>query len=236
MVKEFNDKKYIRDINESKKVLKWGINKFYPKIAIASSFSVEDTVIIDLATKINPIIKVIYINTGFQFKETDEIKEIIKKKYELNLVEYSPLLSTNEQGLKYGHDLPNKNSDLCCKIRKVEPIKRALQDLNAWITGLRREQATTRKNIEMIEEDCRDDGNIITKINPLAFWTKKQVWNYITDNEIPYNKLYDKGYTSIGCEPCTRTTYKGEDERAGRWSGKDKIECGIHTLLKPKKT
>ena len=239
MTKEIKD----HDINIVKEhrdspieVLKWGIKKYHPRIAIASSFSVEDTIIIDMATKIEPTIKVFYINTGFQFKETDEIKEALKKRYQLNLVEYSSPLSIEEQNRKYGPELNQKDPNLCCSIRKVETIKKALKELDAWITGLRIEQATTRRNIETVELECTDDGRPLLKINPLAYWNKKQVWQYIINNQLPYNPLYDKGYTSIGCEPCTRPIQQGEDERAGRWAGKDKTECGIHTSMKTRKT
>jgi phosphoadenosine phosphosulfate reductase len=213
-------------------VLKWGINRYHPKIAIASSFSVEDIVLIDMATQIEPAIKVFYINTGFHFKETEAIKKLIKKRYHLNLVEYSSLLSIEDQNLKYGPELHKENPDLCCKLRKVEPIKRALRELDAWITGLRREQAVTRKDTKTAELGYTDEGNPLIKVNPLAHWTRQQVWEYLENNKIPYNPLLDKGYLSIGCEPCTRPIQQGEDERAGRWVGKEKTECGIHTFMK----
>lgn len=216
-------------------VLEWAIRRFHPRIAIASSFSVEDTIVIDMATKIQPDIKVFYINTGFQFKETDEIKDILKKKYQLNLVEYSSKLSTEEQTLKYGENLYKKDANLCCQLRKVEPIKRALKELDAWITGLRRGQAVTRKNLDIVQINKLDNQTSLVKVNPLINWTRQQVWSYIEDNEIPYNPLYDKNYASIGCEPCTRPVQPGEDERAGRWAGTNKKECGIHTFSeKPK--
>lgn len=213
-------------------VLKWGINRYYPKIAIASSFNVEDIVLIDMATQIEPAIKVFYIDTGFHFKETEAIKKLIKKRYRLNLVEYSPLLSIEDQNLKYGPELYKEKPDLCCKLRKVEPIKRALRELDAWVTGLRREQAVTRKGTMTVESGYTDEGNPLIKMNPLAHWTSQQVWEYLENNQIPYNPLLDKGYLSIGCEPCTRPIQQGEDRRAGRWAGTDKTECGIHTFMK----
>jgi len=218
-------------------VLRWAIGEFYPRIAVASSFSVEDTLVIDMATKIQPDIKVFFINTGFQFKETDEIKEVLRERYHLNLVEYSSELSIDEQALRYGPKLYENNPSLCCQLRKVEPIKRALRELDAWITGLRRDQAVTRKDIRVVEFNFLEDQRSLVKINPLANWTKQQVWEHVINNQIPYNPLYDKGYTSIGCGPCTRPIQPGEDERAGRWAGKGKTECGIHTfMVKPEKT
>jgi phosphoadenosine phosphosulfate reductase len=229
------DIKFSNDTPPSE-ILRWSIEKYYPRIAIASSFSVEDTVIIDMATQIQPNLKIFYINTGFQFKETDNVKEALKKKRNLNLIEYSPLLSIEEQTLKYGPKLYDRNPDVCCKLRKVEPIRRALQEVDAWITGLRRDQATTRQKLEVVELDYKGDGKPLTKINPLTYWTKKEVWNYIQNNKLPYNTLYDQGYMSIGCKPCTRPVQQGEDERTGRWTGKGKTECGIHTFLKTEKS
>ncbi len=229
------DIKFSNDTPPSE-ILSWSIEKYYPRIAIASSFSVEDTVLIDMATQIQPNIKIFYINTGFQFKETDNVKEALKKKRNLNLIEYSPLLSIEEQTLKYGPKLYDRNPDVCCKLRKVEPIRRALQEVDAWITGLRRDQATTRQKLEVVELDYKGDGKPLTKINPLTYWTKKEVWNYIQNNKLPYNTLYDQGYMSIGCKPCTRPVQQGEDERTGRWTGKGKTECCIHTFLKTEKS
>lgn len=185
---------------------------------------------IDLATKIRPDIRVFYINTGCQFKETDETKRLIKERYNLNLIEYGPDLGIEEQTRKYGEELFKKDPDLCCHIRKVEPIKRALKDLDAWITGLRREQSPTRRNLAIVEVNERD-GKTLVKVNPLASWTRGQVWKHILRRGIPYNPLYDRGYTSIGCEPCTLPVRPGEDERAGRWAGTGKKECGIHTFM-----
>ena len=229
------DIKFSNDTPPSE-ILSWSIEKYYPRIAIASSFSVEDIVLIDMATQIQPNIRIFYINTGFQFKETDNVKEALKKKLNLNLIEYSPLLSIEEQTLKYGPKLYDRNPDVCCKLRKVEPIRRALQEVDAWITGLRRDQATTRQKLEVVELDYKGDGKPLTKINPLTYWTKKEVWNYIQNNKLPYNALYDQGYMSIGCKPCTRPVQQGEDERTGRWTGKGKTECGIHTFLKTEKS
>lgn len=213
-------------------ILEWGCTQFYPQIAIASSFSIDDTVVIDIATKIQPRIKVIYINTGFQFPETDFIKELLKKRYDLNLVEYSSLISLKEQIHRYGTQLYTHNPDLCCNLRKVEPIKRALKTVNAWITGLRRDQSSTRRNLQVIEHELTETGRRVTKINPLANWSRQDVWDYIHTHDLPYNPLYDDGFMSIGCKVCTRPVQKEEDERAGRWAGTEKRECGIHTFLK----
>lgn len=213
-------------------ILKRGITQFYPRIAIASSFSIDDTVVIDLATKIQPNIEVIYINTGYQFSETDAIKEILKQRYHLNLIEYSSPLSLEEQTERYGVQLFAHNPDLCCKVRKVEPFKRALTKVDAWITGLRREQSVTRRNLQIVEHEYTENGQRLTKINPIASWSRQDVWDYIHTHDLPYNPLYDSGFTSIGCRVCTRRIQNGDDERAGRWAGTGKLECGIHTFLK----
>lgn len=210
--------------NTPQETLKWAIDRFYPRIALASSFGPEDNVLMHMIKKIQPELKIFFLDTSFHFKETIELKERLRNEGKLNIVEYTPEISIEEQEKKYGERLFEKDPDLCCKIRKVEPLERALKGLDAWITGLRREQAPTRKGIGIVERDRRG----LYKINPLARWTYKDVWDYIMSNNIPYNPLHDRGYPSIGCKPCTRPVKHGEDQRAGRWSAKGKTECGIH--------
>ena len=217
----------------AKTVLEWAVRHFHPRIAIASSFSVEDTIVIDLATQIQPDITVFTIDTGYHFKETEEVKERIKSRYRLNLIEYQSELSIPQQNAQYGEALYHKDPDLCCRLRKIEPIQRALKELDAWITGLRNEQSPTRRDLHTITRD-ELNGRTLYKINPLARWTQSQVWQYALDHQLPYNTLYNRGYTSIGCIHCTQPVKPGEDPRSGRWSGTDKKECGIHTFMATK--
>ncbi|AAK43019.1 phosphoadenylyl-sulfate reductase [Saccharolobus solfataricus] len=217
---------------EPLEVLKWGIEKFYPKIALACSLQAEDLVILDMLSKVTEKPRVFIIDTGRLHQESYDLIEEIVKKYNIDLRIYFPDYKEVEDLVnKYGINLFYKSVELrkaCCEVRKVRPLKRALDGMEAWITGLRREQNFTRGRIRKIEIDEVNGG--IIKLNPLADWTWEQVWEYINKNNVPYNKLYDKGYKSIGCVPCTRPVKPWEHPRAGRWwweQNSDK-ECGLH--------
>lgn len=205
--------------------LKWALEA-YDNIALASSFGAEDVALIHIATKIKPDVKIVYLDTGFQFKESDELKNKFKNELGANVVEYSGDQPIGEFKKQHGEDVYDTDPTLCCTERKTKPLRRALGELDAWITGMRREQSPTRANMKVVELD--GDGRV--KINPLAAWKKEELWKFIHDNKIPYNPLHDQGYPSIGCAACTKQIKEGEDERSGRWAGKNKVECGIHTF------
>ncbi len=214
-------------------VLKWAINAYAPKIALASSFGAEDVILIDMMVKINKEkAKIFTLDTGRLNQETYDVMDAIRKKYGIQIEVYFPEQKETEEMVKIkGMNLMYEsveNRKLCCEIRKVHPLNRALSKLDGWITGLRREQAITRANIYKLEIDS-SHGNIV-KINPLADWTNEMIWDYIHKNNVPYNKLHDSGYPSIGCEPCTRAVHRGEDPRAGRWwwENATQKECGLH--------
>jgi phosphoadenosine phosphosulfate reductase len=214
-------------------VLKWAINAYAPKIALASSFGAEDVILIDMMVKINKEkAKIFTLDTGRLNQETYDVMDAIRKKYDIQIEVYFPEQRETEEMVKIkGMNLMYEsveNRKLCCEIRKVHPLNRALSNLDGWITGLRREQAITRANIYKLEIDS-SHGNIV-KINPLADWTNEMIWDYIHKNNVPYNKLHDSGYPSIGCEPCTRAVHSGEDPRAGRWwwENATQKECGLH--------
>lgn len=214
-------------------VLKWAINAYAPKIALASSFGAEDVILIDMMVKINKEkAKIFTLDTGRLNQETYDVMDAIRKKYGIQIEVYFPEQRETEEMVKIkGMNLMYEsveNRKLCCEIRKVHPLNRALSNLDGWITGLRREQAITRANIYKLEIDS-SHGNIV-KINPLADWTNGMIWDYIHKNNVPYNKLHDSGYPSIGCEPCTRAVHRGEDPRAGRWwwENATQKECGLH--------
>ena len=220
------------DRKTAEEVLKFALKKFGNKVALASSFGAEDVVLIDLISKIDKNANIFTLDTKRLHKETYEVAERIKKEYGVKIKVYFPDKKKVEElertkGLfSFRESIENRKE--CCNIRKVEPLKRALAGLDAWITGLRREQVVTRANIHKIEID--EAHNNIIKFNPLADWTEKQVWSYIKKNDVPYNKLHDKNFPSIGCEPCTRAIKPGEDFRAGRWwwEKPEKRECGLH--------
>ncbi len=213
-------------------VLGWALKEFGDKVAFASSFGAEDVVVIDLLSKIKPMARVFTLDTGRLNEETYEVMERIRSKYGITIESYFPdrvkieELERQKGFFSFRESVENRKE--CCGIRKVEPLNRALTGLKAWITGLRREQAVTRTAIQKIEVDEAHGG--ILKINPLADWSEKQVWDYIKVNKVPYNRLHDLGYPSIGCAPCTRGIKPGEDVRAGRWwwENPENKECGLH--------
>ena len=207
-------------------VLEWAVARYSPRLVMTSNFGVEGVVLMDHLMRVAPQIPVIYLNTGFQFPATNEVKERLRDRYKFNLIEARALLSVEEQAKIYGERLYETNSDLCCRIRKVEPLQRALAGFDGWLAALRRDQSPTRAGIKVVEWNERHQ---LAKIHPLARWTRSEIWNYIVKNDLPYNRLYDDGYTSIGCWPCTRQVVAGEHERSGRWAGSRKPECGIHT-------
>lgn len=231
-------KKEIEETNKklekssAEEVLKWAIERFYPKIAFASSFGAEDCIVIDMIAKINPKAKIFTLDTGRLPEETYDVMERIREKYKIPIEVYFPdrkvveELETKEGFYSFRKSIEARK--YCCGIRKIEPLKRALTGLDAWITGLRREQAVTRAETGKIEIDA---ANNIVKINPLADWKERDVWDYIKKHSVPYNALHDKNYPSIGCAPCTRAVKPGEDVRAGRWWWElpEQKECGLHS-------
>lgn len=206
-------------------ILKWAVERFSPRLAMTSNFGAEGVVVIDHLARVAPETPIIYLETGFQFAQTDELKERLRERYGLNIITHRAELSVEEQNRIHGERLYERDPDLCCRIRKVEPLAAALKGCDAWIAALRRDQSPTRANIGVVEWNARHG---LVKINPLATWTRRQVWDYIVANELPYNPLYDDGYASIGCAPCTRRVMAGQHERSGRWDGEKKLECGIH--------
>jgi phosphoadenosine phosphosulfate reductase len=206
-------------------ILEWAVEQFAEGLVMTSNFGAEGVVVIDKIARIAPRIPIIYLETGYQFAETDRLKEQLRARYDLQIIEYRAELSVVEQDRIYGEKLYQSDPDLCCQMRKVEPLGRALKGYRAWIAALRRDQSPTRANIGIVEWNVRHG---MIKINPLATWTRKDVWDYIMRNKLPYNSLYDDGYASIGCQPCTRRVVAGQHERSGRWDGEKRLECGIH--------
>ena len=241
------------EIFESKtpqEILKWGWESFGPDIALLSSFGTESVVLLHMVSQIAPGtappgcdrqpgqavprrqrgMKILFLETGYHFQETQDYKKLLVDKFKLNVIELTAAMSREEFVRTHGDDLYDKDPDKCCAINKVEPLQRGLKQFKAWVSGIRRGQGPTRKNVHILE--FYEDG--LYKLNPLANWTSKDAWQYIKANDLPTHPLFDKGYTSIGCWPCTRPVLPGEDDRAGRWAGRVKTECGIHTFMKPK--
>lgn len=204
----------------------------YPRVAIVASFQAESSVIIDMASKIRPDIRVLTLDTGRLPQETHDMIDLVRQRYGVPVEVIAPDPSDVARMVAaHGSNLFYESVDLrrmCCDVRKSQPLARALRGYDALVTGLRREQSATRANTRVVTVDAEHGG--IVKIAPLAAWTKVQVWDYIREHDLPYHLLYDRGYTSIGCAPCTRAAVTGEEERAGRWwweQGGVK-ECGLH--------
>jgi phosphoadenosine phosphosulfate reductase len=228
------DRQFNRQTTEE--VLAWAWERFGSRAAIGTSFQGAGLVMIDLAKRNQLPFPVFTLDTGLLFPETLALKKRLEDFFGIAIEALVPDLTVEEQADINGPELWNHNPDLCCTIRKVLPLRDKLTELDCWITGLRRQQSDTRAAIGVIELYAFDEvsGQDIVKLNPMANWTRDAVWKYLQEHHIPYNPLHDRGYRSIGCQPCTRKTNGGENERAGRWTGFNKVECGIHTFM-PKK-
>jgi len=212
-------------------VLRWAYETF-PRVAIVASFQAESSVLIDMASRVRPDATVITLDTGRLPQQTYDMIDRVRDRYGIDVQVVSPEADDLQQMVgSHGTNLFLKSVEmrrLCCDVRKSQPLARALAGYDAWVTGLRRQQAETRAQTAVVSPDPEHEG--LSKIAPLAAWSKDQVWAYIRENELPYHSLYDLGYTSIGCAPCTRATTPGEDERAGRWwwEQNEVKECGLH--------
>jgi phosphoadenosine phosphosulfate reductase len=193
---------------------------------VTSSFQAECVVLVHMLIARRPRIPVLFLDTGYHFSETIAFRDQLAAKWNLNLVALMPKLTVVQQESQFGI-LYRTAPDRCCGMRKVEPLFAALEDYNTWFTGLRREQSKSRANLEVSTEFKLPSGKVLRKISPLADWTTRDVWQYLKHHGLPTLALYDEGYTSIGCQPCTSLPLDADDPRSGRWSGQ-KLECGIH--------
>lgn len=206
-------------------IMAWAFEEFGKSVTIATGFGAEGVAMIDMAVRINPHPEIFFLDTGFLFPQTYELRRRIEDRYAVAIRAVKPELSPQSQDQAFGPNLWSRDPDLCCRLRKLEPLKEALWGYDAWMTAIRRDQTAARRHAQAIEWDYRWQ---LVKVNPLVSWSKRDVWDYIIKNGVPYNPLHDRGYPSIGCTHCTRSVYAGEDERAGRWAGYAKTECGLH--------
>lgn len=215
-------------------VLQLALDTFGRKAALSSSFGAEDMVLIDMLMKLDRTARIFTLDTGRLPQETYNVIDATRAKYGAVIEVFFPQAEAVQTMVaEHGMNLfyqSVENRKLCCGVRKMEPLRRALSGLDAWITGLRREQSITRTAVHKIEWD---EGNGLVKVNPLVDWTHDDVWKYIRENNVPYNPLHDRGYPSIGCGPCTRAVQPGEHERAGRWwwEHPETKECGLHVSV-----
>lgn len=207
-------------------VLKWAYEEYGDNIVYACSFGIEGIVLIDLIAQVKPDAQIVFLDTNLHFKETYMTIQRVKDKYpQLKIELKQPKITLEEQAEKYGNKLWELQPNKCCEIRKMEPLKETLSGATAWISGLRREQSSSRAQTEFINVDEKFQS---IKICPLIHWSWKDVWRYVSKYDLPYNPLHDQGYPSIGCEKCTVAAFTMDDLRSGRWQGQGKTECGLH--------
>jgi len=209
-------------------IIAWGVERYAPYLTMATAFGPEGCVILSMLAKVAPETYVFNLDTGYQFQETLDLRDSIADKYGIEVDLLAPELPVNEYEAVHGGPLYRTNPNQCCFDRKIKTLQRASEVMHAWMSGIRRDQSADRAQAAVVGWDKKFG---LVKISPLANWTKKDVWKRITDEGIPYNPLHDQGYPSVGCWPCTRAVAAGEtDERAGRWSGMKKTECGLHSI------
>jgi phosphoadenosine phosphosulfate reductase len=220
----------------AEEILRWGWERFGARAAIGTSFQGAGLVMMHLAKEHGLPFPAFTLDTGLLFGETLDLKKRLEDFLGLQIEGIQPDLTVEQQNEAEGPELWKRNPDLCCTMRKVLPLQGKLGELDCWITGLRRQQSQARSSVGIIEVYIFDEstGREIVKLNPMANWSREAVWSYIKQHGIPYNPLHDQGYRSIGCWPCTKVTANGENERAGRWTGFNKVECGIHTFMSKK--
>ena len=209
----------------AEEVLRWTSSHFAEKVAIASAFGVEGIVLIDLASKVFNPLRIFTLDTGFFFPETQQLITTVELRYGITVERVEPLLTPEVQEQLYGPSLWQRNPNLCCQLRKIEPLRAKLASVRAWVTAIRRSQTSTRAQARKLEWDTKF---LCWKINPLVDWTEERVWDYVRRHRLPYNPLHDQHYPSVGCFPCTRAIRPGEGARDGRWAGSSKTECGLH--------
>lgn len=239
------------ETKKPEEIIAWAIHEFPGRLAATSSFGPESAVLLHLVSRVDPAVPILFLETGYHFPETLEYKETLTRLLGLkNVIDLKADPKRKAEVVKQYEGVPyEKNPDLCCQINKVEPIDLALKDYDAWMSGIRRHQTDFRKSVRIVEEYGRrgtppwvpEDPKgghggppLLYKISPLANFTSREIWWYLKEHQIPKHPLYDKGYLSVGCWPCTRPVQDGDDERSGRWAGKAKTECGIHTFMEVK--
>ncbi len=205
-------------------VLEWAFETFNPRLYVACSFQKTSSVTVDMATRIDPGARFFYLDTDVLFDETYKTRDALEKRYGIRFDRFHNL-TLEEQARQHGDELWSRDPDLCCGIRKVEPMRQALSSVDCWVSGIRREDSQSRAGAKKFGWDKRFG---LYKLNPLADWTEKDVWRYLFEHDVPYNPLHDQGYPSIGCTHCTRPPGAGESPRAGRWADAEKTECGLN--------
>jgi phosphoadenosine phosphosulfate reductase len=212
----------------AEEVLRWGVETYFPRLTMATAFGPEGCAILHMLSRIEPRVRVFNLNTGYQFAETLQLRDRIAEQFGIEVELVGAADSVREYEAKNGGPVYAAEPDRCCHDRKIVPLKKAVLGYDAWISSIRADQSSHRARASVVSWDAKFN---LVKINPLLRWTHRDVWSYVVANDVPYNPLHDQGYPSIGCWPCTRAVTSGEtDERAGRWAGQAKTECGLHSL------
>ena len=214
----------------AEEVIRWAADEFGDRLCLSCSWQKQSSVLVHMIAELGIAMDVVELDTHLFFRETYETRERLVERYGISLIR-PDVMTVADQHRREGPNLWERDPDRCCHIRKVEPLIGALAPYDAWISGIRRDQSPSRASARKVERSERYD---VWKVQPLADWTENDVWRYIVANDIPYNPLHDVGYRSIGCIPCTRPTRPDEEERAGRWAGSDKLECGLHLEASPR--
>jgi phosphoadenosine phosphosulfate reductase len=208
-------------------ILRWAVDTFHPRLTMATAFGAEGCCLIHMLAEIEPGVRIFNLDTGYQFAETLELRERIKERYGIAVEMVQPELTVAEYEAEHGGPLYTHRPDQCCHDRKILPLRHAVVGYEAWISAIRRDQTDHRAAADIVQWDAKFN---LVKVNPLLSWTKKDVWAFVHKHDVPYNPLHDQGYPSIGCRPCTKPVQDGEDDRAGRWAGTVKKECGLHVI------
>jgi phosphoadenosine phosphosulfate reductase len=208
-------------------ILRWAVDTFHPRLTMATAFGAEGCCLIHMLAEIEPKVRLFTLETGYQFQETLDLRERIKVRYGIEVEYIRPDMTVAEYEAEHGGPLYRHRPDQCCHDRKILPLRRAVIGYDAWISAIRSDQTNHRAAAEVVQWDAKFS---LVKVNPLLKWTKKDIWAFVTKHDVPYNPLHDQGYPSIGCWPCTRPVEAGGDERAGRWAGMAKKECGLHVV------
>lgn len=212
-------------------IIQWAVAEYWPEVALSSSFQTQSMPLLHMVTKIKRDVPVFFIDTGYQFWDTLTFRERIASEWKINVIDLYRDHRWDVFARQHVRSLPLEDPDLCCYLHKVQPMQKALQDVKVWISGIRRDQTSARASAKILE--LQPDG--LLKVNPLLNWTKADVARYTMEHDLPQHPLYEKGYRSLGCAPCTIAVGVNDDERAGRWAGRGKVECGLHTDMFSKK-
>jgi phosphoadenosine phosphosulfate reductase len=212
------------------RILRWAVAEFHPRLAMATAFGAEGCCLIHMLAEIEPGVRAFNLETGYQFSETLELRERLEERYGIEVELVRSELTVAEYEAKHGGPLYRRRPDQCCHDRKVVPLRRTLAGYDAWVSAIRRDQTADRALAAVVQWDAKFG---LVKVNPLLRWTRRDVWDFIVAHDVPYNPLHNRGYPSIGCWPCTGAVAEGADERAGRWAGTGKTECGLHVLEQP---